>query len=143
MFCEPDNPCPAHPIKTKKSAARPRKQSESSSSSPASPSVSLTAPVLSDVNAAMKAAAGSVVEERYEGDAKGRTMEERRRHISRLEEEKQAKDREHSELAGDADFVYTLNMLEPILHPDERRRWSDILDTPSSRALRWRERNNV
>lgn len=31
--------------------------------------------------------------------------------------------------------------LEPLLHPDEKRTYVDILYTPSQRAQRWRETN--
>jgi hypothetical protein len=90
----------------------------------------------------MKAAAGGVSKVEAEGEAKGRTLDERRRLVGRVQAEKAATNKEHSELSDDQDFKYALNMLEPILHPEERERWSDILDTPSSRALRWREKRN-
>jgi len=138
MFCEPEAPCPAHQPKPKKSAARRKTSAPSFASGTGDPVLSQT--VIADIQSAMKAAAGGVTETAAEGEAKGRTLDERRRLMGRLEQEKTTHDKEHSELAGDPDFKYALNMLEPILHPDERQRWSDILDTPTSRALRWRER---
>lgn len=46
------------------------------------------------------------------------------------------------ESPDDDDFRYALNMLEPILHPDDREKYSHILDTPTSRALRWRTKRD-
>jgi len=49
---------------------------------------------------------------------------------------------EHDTAVADPEFVMAVKMLEPILHPDEKAKWPEILSPePSQRALRWRERN--
>lgn len=41
---------------------------------------------------------------------------------------------------GSREIADALNALEPILHPVEKEKYSSILDTPESRARRWKMR---
>lgn len=46
-----------------------------------------------------------------------------------------------SQLADDEELERAVSILEPLLHPEEKARYSDILNQPASRALRWKVRN--
>lgn len=139
MFCEPDDPCEAHQPKAK-SAARKRSKakptssddsielSPSTSTSPSVPTGSSAAPAV-DVTAAMKAAAqGSESEDQVLIDSKKR---------SRLQGRDEYEKQRAEEMAELRRIVF---VLEPILHPLEKKKYASWLNTPSARAQLWKER---
>ena len=135
MFCG-DTPCSCNGPAKKKAPTRKKvasstfAKSDSVESPPAvtssqdASSVPTTA-VSIDVRAAMKAA---VTEPKPLPEKPGRLIT------------REQADADHSQ-SYDPEFIAALNVLEPILHPNEKRIYRDILDRPASRAARWKARN--
>ena len=94
-----------------------------------------------DIAAAMKAAA--MTDQKHDTSeiqgAKPRWIS--REEADEIQRRKIEAEAEKDSVPDDPDFIPALNALEPILHPDEKERFSAALSSPSSRAARWKARN--
>lgn len=125
MFCM-EFPCscpkPEKKVAPRKKAAK--KKPDSSGNNQGQPeTVDLPVAPPIDIAAAMKAAA------------------QPNKEVVQLRQRQVELEAEMAAVPDDPDFVTALNALEPILHPNERERYSTVLSTPSSRAARWKARN--
>lgn len=120
MFCM-EFPCICEKP-NKKPAAKKRADSPAPAALPSTPPPSV------DVAAAMREAM-TPEDDRVLVDAKSRWVPRDQYDAEREQDE--------------TDFRAAVVMLEPIMHPDEKARFSDILGGPSERALRWRQRNGT
>lgn len=133
LFCDPD-PCSCGPKKPAKKAA-PRKKA----AAPPSPTMAVSTSSPVDLKAAMAAAASPLDPPRLEKKVRTTSSGSTKTAPSIGADVKRAIREQQDEGANDErEMVAAMAMIEPLLHPDERAKYREELNSTIAKGVRWR-----